>query len=178
MKNKIITPNITQIKLQFESTDEMYCRCMWARINLDNDNYSLLAETDCGSYNYSWNVTEDESFLELMCRINKDYLLGKVANENVFDCDETTKALLDYYINDGVYLDDALLEQIKQIYTSSLEGYVEEIKYIDDDNIFNDSDIYECACNKYPVGAITFSEIFEEYVQPLIKGYLEQQHGK
>lgn len=172
MISKIATPNITQIKLQFEREEEMYHRCMWARINLDNDNYSLSAETDCGSYSYHWQPTDSESFLELMCRINKDYLLGKISNEDLFDCNKTTKNILNYCEDEG------LAEQIKQIETSSMQEYVVELNDIDEEDTYDGLDIYEYACYRYPYGAITFCEMFEKYVQPLVRKHLENQHGK
>lgn len=170
MKSEIINPNILQIKLQFEREEDMYTRCMWARINLDNDNYSLTAETDCGSYSYYWRPTDRESFLELMCRINKDYLLGKIANENVFDCNETTKNISNHW--------EEHAKQIKQIGASSMQEYIEQLDDIDEVDIFDGLDIYEYACYRYPYGAITFCEIFEKYVQPLIREHLENRRMK
>lgn len=177
MKSEIIVPNITQIKLRFEREEDMYYRCMWARINFDNDNYTLTAETDCGSYSYCWQPTDSESFLELMCRINKDYLLNKIANEDRFDCDETTENILKYW-EDIIVMKEELVEQIKQIEASSMQEYIEELDYIDEEDIFDSLDMYEYACYKYPYGAITFCEIFEKYVQPLIRKHLENKHGK
>lgn len=84
-----------------------------------------------------------------MCRINKYYLLDKIANEDRFDCAKTTENILKY-CEDIIVTKDEIMENIKQIEASSMQEYIKELDYIDEDDIFDSLDMYEYACYKYP----------------------------
>lgn len=49
MKVNIFKPNITQYNFDFIGKD-IYSQCMWAKINLDYDNFTMNAITDCGNF--------------------------------------------------------------------------------------------------------------------------------
>lgn len=169
MKCSIIKPNTTTYNMRFnkEEDPDMYWRCMWARITLDHDNFTLSVVSDCGNYTYTWCVTESETFIDLMKRIDSDYLLSKISSETVFKLDESKKATIK---NIELYWDDEATIKgiIKEIENIEYCGN-EETFYRMADEILNCSGELIEPIKDYPEGAKVFCRIFKEYLQPLLR---------
>lgn len=58
---------------------------------LDTETYTLSVECDWGNYCYRWGANDYETFKQLMCRINEDYLLRKVSSQSVINWKKTKK---------------------------------------------------------------------------------------
>ena len=173
MKVKTICPRMLCIQLRQEKTDPHYGSCLWAHFHFDLDNYDLMITSDAGDYTYGWTPTpKTESFLGLMCRVGSDYLLGKIARENVIDEGKTIEEIMEYLqdedIEDDVkdriktavsstYSEDEIVSEISDI----LEGYTD----------VNPSEFtfYECICYDYPAEAKRIVELFRDYVKPAIR---------
>lgn len=70
--------HIICLEYRQEREDEDYGSCLWARFYFNLDKYELMIMSDCGSYGYGWVETpETESFLQLMSRCGKYYILKK-----------------------------------------------------------------------------------------------------
>lgn len=162
MKVDIKCPNITQYHFSLEPSDELYTACTWARINLDHDTYTMTATSDCGDYTYTWCITPTESFTHLMARLDREYLLGKISNENVFEFKESKNQLMlmkcDYEFNDDQIWDiDNLVQCGEEMF---INFCMSELNiHLDDIPI----------CKRYPYGAQTFVKIFIQYLQPLLR---------
>lgn len=162
MKLIVKTPNITQYHFMFEPSDENYTSCLWARINLDHDTFTMTATSDCGDYSYSWCVTETESFAHLMARLGADYLLGKISDRNVFEFEESKAELLkmkdDYeFSEDQIWeaenLDCCGGEMFAHFCVDTLNIHTDDLPIV----------------TRYPYGAIRFVQIFTEYLQPILR---------
>lgn len=160
MKVNIKRPNITQYHFIFEPSDEIYINCMWSRINLDHDTFTMTATSDCGDYSYRWLVTDHETFAHLMARIDGDYLLGKISDNTIFDFEASKAELLKY--TDRI---DALAD---------IE-YCSEEMFIYKVNELVDIDLIDIPIvKKYPRGAQTFVKIFTECLQPLLREQIKE----
>jgi len=170
MQCKKIKPNVDRYHLRFHYEDDpdMYHRCMWANIYLDHDTFTLFANTDCGDYSYSWPVSEHETFLHLMSRIDVNYLLSKIATKSMFNLkaskEQMIQAILEY--DEGIKSNDKRLAQIIDIDDCSSE----DMFYIAVAWITNDLCDFEINIIKeYQANAKTFGEVFIEYLQPILR---------
>lgn len=107
MKIKNIAPDVVQLKFYQEKTDSDYGSCLWGNVIIDCANYTLLIESDCGSYAYGWTPTPNtESFIRLLCRMNSDYLLGKISDMTCFDFEkskeQTYENIREYFEYDDI----------------------------------------------------------------------------
>lgn len=156
-----------------EEDPDMYWTCMWANISLDHDNYTASIISDCGDYTYTWGASKNESFRNLLSRINEDYLLDKISKCNVFNLErskqETIERIKSYY--EDADEDTKRDEQINSI--REIEFFGEEGFYIEADSIVENSDLIEIV-REYPRGAITICEVFKRYLQPLLISSLEE----
>lgn len=91
MTVKEIIPNILCIEYRQDREDKDYGTCLWARFMFNLDRYEMTITSDCGNYGYKWCETPDsESFLELMVRCEKEYILNKIyGNADIFDYNAT-----------------------------------------------------------------------------------------
>lgn len=174
MKLEIKPTNSTEYYIRFECGDEMYHRCMWARVVLDHDNYTLFAETDCGNYTYGWKPTPNsESFLELMSRVDAGYLLSKIADISTFLLKESKQHTIENVRESYDHLSEKELDNIcEQIQDIDDVGYEEFFRKVEDILDCGDySDTFEIIQieKDYPTRAKTFARIFCEVVQPAIK---------
>jgi len=164
MKVTVKTPNITQYNFVFEPTDDIYYNCTWADINLDNDTYALTAVTDCGNYAYCWSPTPDvERFKALMARIGGEYLLGKIAEENVFDFEESKRIAIDQAKEDEYT--EQQIQDIEWIDYCGIEEFIRQIREVTEWEYE-----YIPVVERYPPGAIAFAKVFTEYLQPILRG--------
>lgn len=160
MKITLKQPNITQCNIRFERGDELYHACMWATINLDHDTFTLTATSDCGDYSYTWCVTEDETFVHLMARINGDYLLSKIASEDTFYFAESMMKTIAEAKQDC----PENVEELEGLYDCGEEMFLREVG-----EITGWEYEYIPVVKEYPRRAETFVKIFTEYVQPLLR---------
>jgi len=162
MKVNIKQPNITQYHFQFEEGDPIYTNCMWARINLDHDTFTMTATSDCGDYSYRWHVTESETFSHLMARLGKDYLLDKISSRCVFIFEDSKRQLEKMQ---SLYdWSDTQKERLDELDECSEESFV---KFAWDELNIDPHDIP--VEKRYPIGAVTFCELFCKCLQPILK---------
>lgn len=169
MECKVTTPKITTYALRFnpEQEPDIYFRCMWARMTLDHDNFTLSIISDCGNYTYSWQPSEQESFLDLMCRVNSDYLLGKISNRNKFNLEESKRETIENIKN---YEDQDVEEKIKAI--EGIEDCEEEGFYLQAISIIESEEVE--IVKDFHGGAKIICLIFEQYLRPLLRESREQ----
>lgn len=189
MKVKIETPNTVMFDVRFEQGDEYRNRCAYHTITFDLDRWVMNARTDNGNYSYGWSIeTGGRTFLELMQKIDKDYLLRKVSDCSEFNIEESKERICT----------DIKLCYEHELEPQELQRVINEINEIDnscDLNTFVSKAMYielecdeygklgsELVCNnivtEYPQGALVFAEIFINVIQPLIKEYIENKKSE
>ena len=94
-KSEIITPQMLVVDYKQESTDEDYGSCLWAKFYFDVTNCNLLIISDCGEYGYGW-YSDTKPFLNFMTEIRGDYLLKKISQQTMIDCNATFKNIKEY----------------------------------------------------------------------------------
>lgn len=176
MKIENITSNIIQFKFYQEKTDNDYGSCLWGNIIIDCANYTLLIESDCGSYTYGWTPTPNtESFVKLLCRMNSDYLLGKISDMSCFDFEkskeQTYKNIREYFEYDGTNAVEEIIENLDYTLdaTDSEESFYracEEAFYG-----YDVCDSFEIIYieKDYPSGAKKIADIFKNTIQPYLR---------
>lgn len=180
MKVSEYKPNVIMYSVIPETKDGR-SDCLWARFIFDCDNFQLNINSDAGDYSYKWSYDENESFMHLMSRINKDYLLSKISNRNIFDFEESKKEMLKRIESyDPVYCGIDSEEKWNQIKQEILdmepcsEGYYLQTIYDLIPNIDFESIYVE---NYYPYEAKVIANMFSEYIQPIIKNKLNEKEG-
>lgn len=169
MKVEINKPDTIQFCICLDKEDELHTSCMWARITFDNKNWSMMAQSDCGDYSYSWLPEKDRTFLKLMQQIDGEYLLGKISNRTHFDEEESKKNLIRWVDQEEDI--DRLEKEINEISASSAEEFIREVEDIE--GLEDWPDLWECVEHDYPQSAKTFCRIFTDCVQPEIRKYLK-----
>ena len=178
---KIKKPEIVTIEYRQEEFDEDYGSCLWARFNFDIENYDLTILSDCGEYGHGWIPTPNtESFLLLMSRLNDEYLLEKISDRTVVDCEATFTNVKEYISNvlDGEK-PDFDLEDIENAcyYASVNEVYtaLEDVfKFTNANNDYADNyALYECIVTTFPYDAKKIVQVFTDFIQPKIKEMLQ-----
>lgn len=176
MKIENITPNIIQLRFYQEKTDSDYGSCLWGNVIIDCANYTLLIESDCGSYAYGWTPTPNtENFVKLLCRMNSEYLLGKISDMTYFNFEkskeQTYKNIHEYFGYDGTNAVKEIIENLDNNLdaTDSEESFYracEEAFYG-----YNVCDSFEIIHieKDYPAGAKKIAEIFRETIQPYLQ---------
>lgn len=173
MEIKQITPKVCTYSLETDRNDPEYYTCLWARFSFDRDNGSLSIMSDAGDFSYQWGYNDHEDFMHLMSRINKDYLLNKIASRSVFLLEQSKKDLIkhiedigweDYGINSEEEWDE-IKNEILELSCESETEFCQEIDRIVPDIEWIDID----TATDYPVSAKTIVDLFEKYVQPQIK---------
>lgn len=172
MTVSVYKPNITQYQFDFLG-EEIYSQCMFAKINLDHDNFVISAVTDVGRFGHSWNKTDEKNgFLKLLMKISPEYLLSKIADETVFLLEESKQEVIkdlkqrDCSEDELNYMIDSINDldcDAKTFYfsVSSITG-----EYFDCDSDFIIMD--------YPEEAKIFVSIFEKYLRPILGRELKQ----
>lgn len=180
MKVSIEQPRVVQLSYRQEKGDPDYGSCMWARFYLDLENYTMSIESDCGNYVYGWVPTpKSESFLQLLARMGKDYLLGKISSESVVDGDATWEAI-EAVISDaasweGEELDLSIWEDIKAA-CRERDDDREIVDALKDallpTDLFEKLDYeqtYGSIVHDYPASAKKIVEVFDTCIRPKIK---------
>ncbi len=175
-----ITPNMLILEARQEPKDKDYGSCLWARFSFNLDRYEMSITSDCGNYGYKWAETPDsESFLQLMARCDKWYIMNKIyGHEDIFDYDLTKKSLLKSY-----EYDDEAIKKLKEIfeYIDSVYGepetadsFVKVFKDEDQEDYFEDYDIWREIKYVFPANALKICEVFDEHIKPHIQKLLQE----
>lgn len=171
-----VKPNILCLEYRQEKDDKDYGSCLWARFTFNLDRYELAITSDCGNYGYKWVETpEAESFLELMARCDKWYILNKIyGNEDIFDY-EATKEIIYEYIGekDKEKLDDIFLEM--DAYGGNPDSASEFMRVFDENNDGYFCDVWELLQYRYPADALKIVSVFEDCIKPKIKEIIENK---
>lgn len=178
MRVEIEKPNTIVFKVYPDKTDEMYTKCLWARFLFDLANWSLMAQSDCGDYSYSWKVEKGgRTFLEFMTVIDEEYLLNKISSRSCFNADSTKQNVIAWVCEDESLSKEEknrIVSEITEIEVC-LDGqlFLQELEDIE--GMDNFCDLWECLDYEYPLCAKTFVWIFKEIVQPQIAKYITQR---
>ncbi len=171
--------NIVTLEFHQERKDADYGSCLWAVFNFDLNRYALTIMSDCGNYSYGWVPTpKSESFMHLMSRVDKGYLLDKIANRNVISASDTFKAVKslikdmevdpaekDPYgdpIIDMSDIKDACNQDTEQEIHDTLEEVFRGTPMED----CEDYDIWSCIIKDFSANAWKIAQIFEDYIRP------------
>ena len=188
MKTELIAPRLITIKLTQEKDDPDYGSCLWARFMLDLDRYSMQIMSDCGNYAYGWCPTpESESFLHLIGRMDGEYLLGKISNQDVVDTDATYKAVMAYLeeLKEYRVIDEMDLPSPDSIHSAcnnwterdcfeSLKSELDSSSFYGE---YDDESLAYCIEMDYPCNARKIRELFEKYIRPLARK-LDKEEAK
>lgn len=189
MKVIIEQPQIISLLYRQEKNDPDYGSCLWARFYLDLKNYTMSIESDCGNYMYGWPPTPNsETFLHLLARMNKDYLLGKISSKSVVDGDVTWECveemLKDAASWEGEDLDLSTWEDVKAAcyHRHDDREIVDALKYaLEPTDLFKKLDYdqtYGSIVHDYPPNAKKIVEVFDACIRPQIRILeKEAQHG-
>jgi hypothetical protein len=180
MKVEKIEPKVSTYRLVLDKGDEEFTSCIWARFILDFDNWRLTINSDAGDYTYGWGSNKNDDFLDLMCRVNADYLLNKMSDRSRVFIDKSKKATIktitdnDYEcfgIKDQNHLNE-IIDEINDIDAcASEETFIREV-----DSIVPNID-FECieVVKDYPYGAYTAIGLFVKYIQPVLRAELKER---
>ena len=177
MPVKEIIPNI----LCFEyREDKDYGTCLWARFMFNLDRYEMTITSECGIYGYKWRETPDsESFLELMAKCDKEYILNKIYGKaDIFDYDATKEHIYECCCHDDE--DKAILDRIFENIEWDYEPneVIDFMRKFDEENDGYFSGTWEFPQYKYPADAIKIVSVFDECIRPKIKEKLEMNEGR
>lgn len=183
MKVTIEKPQIITLVYKQERSDADYGSCQWARFYFDTQNYTMSIESDCGNYSYGWVPTPNtESFLELLCRMNHDYLLRKLAERTVVDGDATWAELRERLEDLEVQPDADVLQDLKDACYHKrsdrdvYDAIAEAVRYTPLEKEIGGYDIYECICMDYDNSAKKIVSVFLSAIVPVLKE-MEDKHG-
>jgi hypothetical protein len=170
-------PEIITLLYRQEKTDSDYGSCLWARFYLDLKNYTMSIESDCGNYSHGWYPTPDtETFLHLLCRMDSDYLLCKLAERTVVNGDKTWKALKSLIqcegedLEDGVWLDIESACYHQRTADDVYRDVDAALKYTPLENEIEICSIYECVEMDYHRNAKKIVSVFLSDIVPVLKG--------
>lgn len=188
MAVKETTPNMLCLEYKQEKGDKDYGSCLWAIFTFNLDRYELSISSDCGFYGYKWCETPDtESFLELMARVDKDYMLLKLYGEpDVFDYEASKANIYEELVFEGGTLTKELLDEIfTEIesdygdYLYDAHSFMEAFKRIDKEYYENSfkcdyPNIYGALKYHYPTDILAVVDTFEDYIKPGLKEKLNK----
>lgn len=168
-------PEILRFIYRQESGDPHYGSCLWAIFDLDPGRGMLNIQSDCGNYAYRWPERGD-SFLELLCGMSEDYLIGKLCGKPQEFDEERTIDSISEYLDDMEVSDGKKRKAIENLKTT-LSGYTlvdapEVAQFVIDE--WNDEEGLEIDCaweltvNKYGAWQKRIVNIFIEHIAPEI----------
>lgn len=170
MKVTEIQPNIVVLEYRQEPSDKDYGSCLWARFYFNLDRYELTIVSDCGEYGYKWYEAKEESFLELMSRIDEDYLIGKLYGyPDVFDYEASKRNVYEYCDRiDKEELDEAFEEIECNGYPETEESFIRGVE----SEIGGIDETWNLVEKVYPANALKICNVFEKAIKPRIKEIL------
>ncbi len=169
MTVKEIPTNIRCLECRQDREDKDYGSCLYARFYFNLDKYELNIISDVGNYAYQWGASEHESFLELMSRINDDYLLGKLCgNPKQFNYEATKAHFYDYADDedDKKHLDE-IFEKIECKYIPDNGETFIELFEQENDGWWCDA--WEYLIYKYTAWQEKIVSVFKNHIQPVIR---------
>ena len=176
-------PNTIVLEFRQEKgIDPDYGSCLWAVFTFDLERYSMTIMSDCGNYAYGWGPTpQSEGFMHLMARIDRGYLLDKIAKRNNINTPDTFKAVESLINKMGIDTDKrdrygSLIIDMEEIKSAcqhdterdvydALKGEFNGTRMDDCD----DYDIWCCIVTDYSANALKIAQIFEDYIKPKCK---------
>lgn len=182
MKIEALKPNIVRIAIHQERNDPHYGSCLWGYYDFDIDRYMLNIQSDCGEAAYRWSETPDsESFLQLMARIDDDYLMDKLFKAEEVDVSATIDEVRERLDVDEEQ--EEALEELKGLLEGVSESYGAVLKVLEDwdtDHDFKLDCVYECVVTDFTAWQKRIIEIFRDYVQPKIREIIKgcAKHGQ
>ena len=172
-----IKPNMLCLEYRQDKEDGDYGSCLWARFVFNLDRYELSITSDCGNYGYKWYETpKSESFLQLMSRTDKGYMLDKLyGRANIFDFEATKKKIYEWFGEDEGDKEqlDEIFEEM-EIYGGYPDNASEFMRVFEDNNRNDFSDVWETMQYVYPSNALKIVEVFKDHIQPYIKQKLAE----
>ena len=183
MRVTISHPKTVTVEYRQDKDDSDYGSCMWARFYLDLDNYALTIQSDCGDYSYKWYPTpETESFIELMCRCDRGYLLDKLSDRTQIDMKATKDAVImviedaaDYH---GHTISEDVMKQINYVFSGVclstdwkevIDDVMDAIKYDELSDYVKYYDLCECIQTDYSANAKKIVEVFTTAIVPKLR---------
>ena len=152
----------------------------WLYYTLDLDRYELSISGETTA-SYKWVETpQHESFIKLMVRCDKWYLLDKLFKK-VFDIEASTKSIKSYIKENYDYEDSdtlkKILEDIDDMECNSREHFVNSVESILNSNNlpFDSYYIWDCCERKYKHWDERAIVLFCEYIKPELKKELESE---
>lgn len=174
---KIVKPNI----LVLEYKDCKNYECPEAIFTFNLDRYELNICTCRGHCGYKWHETPNrESFLHLMSRVDKYYLLDKLFGEpNVFDYTETKDNMLNDY---NVPILRRVFEKLEEVYGECFRSDEDFVGKFDEVSgaftQYNSSDCYGHLKYRYSEHALMIVDIFMTDIRNKLKELLASENDK
>ena len=164
---------ILTLEYRQDPEDKDYGSCIWARFYFNLDKYELNITSDCGSYGHKWPADKNESFLELMSRSSKDYILRKIYGKaDIFDYERTKGRLYELYTEpEDIKQHDYIFEEIESEYIPNEAG--DFVRQFDEYNEGYFADTFEMPEYVYPSDVLRVCGIFEKDIIPVIKQILK-----
>lgn len=175
MKVTVEKPKIITLLYRQEKSDADYGSCLWARFYLDTYNYTMSIESDCGNYSHGWCPTPgSESFLHLLCRMDSDYLLCKLAERTIVDGDATWSALKEL-LGDTIELEDHVWTELEGACYHQRDAddvcrnVADVLEYTPAENLLDACSIYECVEMDYHCNAKKIVSVFLSCIVPVLR---------
>lgn len=172
-------PAIYSVEYRQEKHDKDYGTCLWADFHIDCTAYTLFISSDCGQFSYGWHRTPNrESFLHLLCRMEREYLLNKIAEKTIVDHKITANRLSEYIASLEAEYSIDVPEEDRRLLLAACNGpsfgacFWELQDALQQSALYGKYDIEtveSCIKLTEPTGAKKIAEIFERNVQPVLK---------
>lgn len=177
MEVKEIAVNIRCLEYRQDKSDTDYGSCLYARFYFNLATYELTIISDVGNYAYQWYATPaSESFLELMTRIEDDYLLNKLCGiPTEFDYEATKSCFYDnaYDEIEKNWLDIIFQKIEEDDYTP--ESGEEFIELFEGENNGSWEDIWKYLEYKYTLNQKKIVCVFKNHIQPAIRKMIKAE---
>lgn len=176
----VYSPRVYTYQLRPEKNDTEYGQYTLVRFTFDCENGNLYINSDVGNYFCSFGFDRQEDFMHLMSRIDKQSLLDKLSDKNVFLLDESRNATIKHIEDDGyewygidseedwelfkremtdINVDtDIDIEEAEESFIGQVDGLIPGINLKD---IKLEKD--------YPHEVKVIADLFEKHLQPVIK---------
>lgn len=173
-----IKPDMLCLEYKQDKSDKDYGSCLWARFMFNLDRYELLISSDCGNYGYKWYETPNsESFIELMARCNKWYILNKIyGSEDIFNYESTKERIYEIFGEDDLDREklDEIFEEV-ELYGEP-DSAAEFMRVFEDNNNNDFTDVWEYVQYDYPANALKIASVFDECIRPKLKEILTKKY--
>lgn len=175
MNINVTHPEILRIQYRPEPNDKCYPACMWANFDMDMGTDTLTITSDCGTYSYGYWSVGPGGFLKFLCGLHEDYLLKKLAKEDLFDPDATIDGLREDLEDSEEYSKkriDSLIKDLRERMETMDEDGKNVYGVIDGWNRAHKLgliDLWEAPVYDYHPQAKRIVQIFIDHIQPKIR---------